>query len=571
MRGATSFSAFLLRSLLVGVLIGWAGVLPGAAQTLSWQWSQLLLPLSPTSLVRVTNSGTDQRGRLYVMGSFIGQAQIGPDTLDSSAGELFVGCLDTAGTWQWVQQYPLPGQWQDGKLAISTNGTPYMLVWEPTGRKLCKLNSATGAIIWQEQAGTARGLAVDQFGNPYLTGYLQGTATICGVRLQATSADSLSLFVLKLDAAGHGQWSAQAHCLDRDSITFSAGILPESIAVDSAGYIAVAGNLANHHYYSLVPPIVRQQPRQGIFGTDTISFRMHQLFVARLSPAGTWQWVHTSDSCHTGFRIWQTQFDGAGNIYVSGDYEQPFAIDTIRFTGYSGVPQFNFYASLTPNGNWHRVGEFTARSSVTRGDFGNLVVHPDGAFSVSGVSNRWGLSLGGPGSTPVPVAPVLIQSPFIATGRPSGQWEVPLTSTATDTMRSIFGTSLSLDSNGNHYLSGFSNSRNSTFGAVPYISQRRFYGFIAKARPGFVLNASSTPTAASPHLLVWPNPARSTLRVMAPNGARSYPIELIDPLGRQVLCQSVAAGTTATLTLPSLTPGLYGVRCGGQLRRIIIE
>lgn len=74
--------------------------------------------------------------------------------------------------------------------------------------------------------------------------------------------------------------------------------------------------------------------------------------------------------------------------------------------------------------------------------------------------------------------------------------------------------------------------------------------------------------AAVPALLLWPNPARESVQLRA---ASSGEVELLDPLGRVVDRTTVSAGQTLTWSLRGLPAGLYGVRCGATVRRLVVD
>ncbi|MDO7873377.1 VCBS repeat-containing protein [Hymenobacter sp. ASUV-10] len=87
------------------------------------------------------------------------------------------------------------------------------------------------------------------------------------------------------------------------------------------------------------------------------------------------------------------------------------------------------------------------------------------------------------------------------------------------------------------------------------------------------LNSAPLPTApgtAPAALRLAPNPASgaATLSGAAPLAA----VQVLDALGRPVLATRTDASGTALLALPAgLAPGLYVVRCAGQVRRLVRE
>lgn len=72
-------------------------------------------------------------------------------------------------------------------------------------------------------------------------------------------------------------------------------------------------------------------------------------------------------------------------------------------------------------------------------------------------------------------------------------------------------------------------------------------------------------------LALYPNPAHDAVTVSLPEGTTPL-VQLCDALGRVVRTQPVSAGaTTETVPLAGLPGGLYFVRCGTQVSRLVVE
>ncbi|MBO2008781.1 T9SS type A sorting domain-containing protein [Hymenobacter negativus] len=70
-----------------------------------------------------------------------------------------------------------------------------------------------------------------------------------------------------------------------------------------------------------------------------------------------------------------------------------------------------------------------------------------------------------------------------------------------------------------------------------------------------------------------PNPATARVRLAWPEAsAAARPVQVLDGLGRQVRqLELPARATTATLETDGLAPGIYLVRCGAALGRLVVE
>lgn len=79
--------------------------------------------------------------------------------------------------------------------------------------------------------------------------------------------------------------------------------------------------------------------------------------------------------------------------------------------------------------------------------------------------------------------------------------------------------------------------------------------------------------AASPGLVLWPNPAHETVQVQLPVGSpTALTAELRDLTGRVVRTVPVGAGTTEVrLPLHGLASGIYALRCGAATHRLVVQ
>ena len=127
---------------------------------------------------------------------------------------------------------------------------------------------------------------------------------------------------------------------------------------------------------------------------------------------------------------------------------------------------------------------------------------------------------------------------------------------------------IDIDPSGRLTLVGATNGR---FGTTPVFS----FGSLAVPDTGvYVVRLSPPPVgiaeevAPAAPLRVWPNPATSAAWVRGGNGAAT----LTDALGRVVLTQAPAADPAADLRLDvrALPPGMYTVRRGAAVRRVVV-
>ena len=172
-----SISKFRLRvPVLLLVLPIW-----GFAQTPDFGWAKRAGGNDSDSSRAIA---ADRMGNCYATGWFIGTATFGGTTLTSSGeGDIFVAKYDRAGKVLWARRAG-GGSFDEGS-----------------------------------------GIAVDDTGNCYVTGYFSGTATFGGATL--TSGGNGEVFVAKYDSAGNVIWVKHGGGTDEDH--------GNGIAVDGMG------------------------------------------------------------------------------------------------------------------------------------------------------------------------------------------------------------------------------------------------------------------------------------------------------------------------------------------------
>lgn len=164
-----------------------------------------------------------------------------------------------------------------------------------------------GVIQWAEKAGgtsTDRGLSIDidASGNCYVTGIFNGTANFDGTNI--TSAGAEDVFVAKYTTAGALDWVSSAGGAGAD--------IGNGIAVDNSGNVVVTGEFKG----------------TSTFGANTITSTNNStdVFTTKLSSTGTFTWVEQGSSSQTCRGI-DVAADGAGNVYITGQFSDSITFD----------------------------------------------------------------------------------------------------------------------------------------------------------------------------------------------------------------------------------------------------
>lgn len=207
----------------------------------------------------------DPTGNVYCSGNFVGTNAFGGLSLSANGlQDGYVGKLDPAGTWVWVR--------------------------------------ATGGLGYDYAAG----VGVDYAGNVLVAGgFGVPSATFGSITIPNRGGGNFDAYVAKLDPNGNYLWAEGMGGTDND--------VTGELVVDDDGSTYVIGS-----YQDYGPG--------ATFGTilmPNLGRRFGQCFVAKITPAGTFDWVATSSS-GTYDEFGQTiALDRRGGVYAAGNHTGP--------------------------------------------------------------------------------------------------------------------------------------------------------------------------------------------------------------------------------------------------------
>jgi len=330
----------------------------------------------------------DASGNVYFTGNFCSKvAAFGPTTLQQSntnTHKTYVAKLSPTGQWRWAVQADADYRTLNdlaASLAVDKSGNVYIAgqfdslqltlgntTLTNTSNSdsdlfVAKLNT-NGQWLWAVSGGGtgldfASGVAVDAAGNVYLSAYLEGkTSTLGGTVLTSTGSGTVA--VAKLSPTGTWQWLATA--------SGTSSTCPFGIAVDDAGQAYVTGMFN----------------AQTSFGTAVLqAVGGNDIFVARLSAAGTWQWA-TRGGSTTNEWAQAIALDKAGNSYVAGHFmSAAINLGGTVLTNRSSAYDI-FVGKLNAQGDW--VGAASAGGGGD--DFSQTVaLDGQGGVYIGGYSN----------------------------------------------------------------------------------------------------------------------------------------------------------------------------------------
>ncbi len=560
----------LLTLLLAGLGRGWA-------QAPAWGQAVSLNPSGGSGISYSGAIATDVAGNQYVTGSFNGTLVLGSTTLVSTHYyDMFVAKRNAAtGAWLWAVQIE---NCDGADVAVDAGGNA-VVTGNITGTAffatspvvttlvaarsynafVAKFAAGTGACVWAVQTGgnddnMGLEVAVDASGNALVTGSFGGTISFgTGAALIAlASAGRLDVFVAKFAAStGACTWAVGAGGSDPDE--------GNAVAVDAAGNAFVTGTFRGTASFGTGP---------GATTLTAVSSTANygDLFVAKFgASAGACVWaVRAGGSGIDGGEA--IAIDASGNALVAGSFSGTSTFNTspvptvLASAGSGDVLVAKFGAStgacawaVQAGGNGSDIGFGVALDAG-----GNVVVA--GTFANTA---RFATS---------PAPTLLVSAGFadvflakFAAGTGTCVWAL-----GTGSSNGSTGAGVAVDAAGNASVTGsfYNTARFGNLVLVGNSSPNAATGFVA-VLPG----AGTLPTrapAARPTLTLFPNPARHACQVQGT--AAGAAVTVCDALGRPLARAVADASGTASLALPAgLAPGLYLVRSGGQVRRLVVE
>jgi hypothetical protein len=292
----------------------------------------------------------DYFGDTYITGRFSGTATFGPVTLTGAgspevffSSDVFVAKYDKNGNVLWAKSFgPAAGE----SIALDNAGNFYLTGYFAGTATFGSYNitsageldifvvkcDSVGNVLWARSGGgtvadQGLSIAVDSFGNSYVTGVFGETATFDSVSLTSV-AGSADVFVAKYDSTGSVMWARSAGGADIDQ--------GYGIAVDAEGNSHVAGVFRGN----------------ATFGSFTlISNGADDIFVAKYDPDGNVVWTQSAGgiSLDSGYGI---AIDTLGNSYITGSFVGTVMFGAFKVASAGGTDVFVAKYDSTGNVLW---------------------------------------------------------------------------------------------------------------------------------------------------------------------------------------------------------------------------
>jgi len=250
----------------------------------NWLWAKNVGGTSFDSGYGIT---TDANGNIYIIGSFIDNADFGSYSLTSNGySDIFVAKMDADGNWLWAVNAGGYSADQGNVITTDANGNVYVtghfsgtasfdsITLISNGRAdifIAKIDT-NGNWLWAESAGSGGnnndegfGIITDTDDNVYIAGIYTGTAYFGN--LTFITSGSFDVFVAKMDSDGNWLWVKNAGGSEMD---FAYGITTD----------------ADENFY-----VTGHCGGTASFGSHSLASNSNDVFVAKIDADGNWLWV----------------------------------------------------------------------------------------------------------------------------------------------------------------------------------------------------------------------------------------------------------------------------------------
>lgn len=536
---------------------------PAYAQP-TWQWASGPTSINASNLGSGVNAtAVDASGNVVVAGYFRGTLTLGSFGLTSAGGrDIFVARLSPAGVWQQAMRAGGTADDEAFAVALEPNGTAVVAGsftsptagFGPTTLTNAGMNdafvarlNAAGAWVQAVRAGSPDGegvkaVAVDTGGQVVVAGYFSGTGIATfGAFTVAGAGGRQNIYVARLNAAGTWTQAVSAEGSSGDFVT--------GLALDNAGTATVCGTFA-------------LSTRFGSLSLTSVGDV--DVFVARLNSAGVWTQAAQAGGTSADFAN-AVAVDAAGNVVVVGvTTSNASTFGTIPLPGVPNIPeptsQRLFVARLSAAGTWTQAVRAGSSGAVIPRAV--QVADGTGAALVTGLfsgSIRLGPSLMSNGAYDV----------FVARLDAAGTWTEGVRAGG---LEDDHAQGMAIDGGGNVIIAG-AFTRVATFGSTTLTNTNTTNEAILVARLSGLVPTATRAALPAEVFTLSPNPATTQVRLTWPEATPApRPVQVLDNLGREVRRLALPArATSATVDTDGLTPGLYLVRCGAAVGRLVVE
>lgn len=323
----------------------------------------------------------DNKGNIYVCGSFFDQILISGDVFDAigmSSGDMFLAKYDKTGVLQWAKIYGSEDYDEVAPyVAVDSLGSVYLAggfggtgvfgnkTLNSAGSSdafVCKI-SALGDVIWARGVGgaeldEAKAVSVSPNGDRiYVTGTFAGSAMFGSTQV-ISYFNKKDFFVLAYNADGAQQWVKRIGHPENDNFI--------NTSTDAAGALLLTGAMSGATTFDQTTVNAN-----GEFFSD--------LFIAKMTKAGAFEFIKNFGGPYMDMGL-AIAADPRGGMFVAGTFDSSSAYDGNYVTSVGGSDAFIAHFFANGEFEWIRTvgGPYDDEG---RG----VVVSPDGIPYFAGV------------------------------------------------------------------------------------------------------------------------------------------------------------------------------------------
>jgi len=516
------------------------------AQSPNWLWAKSAVGSGDECGNSIS---TDANGNSYITGRFYGSITFGNTTLTNAGGwDIFIVKYDGAGNVLWAKSAGGTGPVIGNSISTDANGNLYItgqfydtitfgstMLTSVGGWDIFVVKyDGAGNVLWAKSAGGNKNdygnsISTDINGNSYITGeFKSNTITIGSTTLTNAGSYSSDIFVVKYDGAGNLLWAKSAGGAGHD--------YGNSISTDTSGNSYITGSFGS-------PTIT--------FGSTTLtntSASHVDLFVVKYDGAGNVLWAksaggsldESSNSIHT---------DANGNSYITGNFDGSitFGSTTLTYTGSFGNDIFIVKYDGAGNVLWAKSAGGSLDESSN-----SISTDANGNSYITGRFYSSTITFGSDTLTNAGTDDIFVVK---YDGAGNVLWAKSAGGTEDD-----HGWSISLDANGNSYITGGFASPIITFGSTTLTNAGDWDIFVVKLDNVTGIAEYNEPFNA---ITVFPNPANGKFTVNSK--IKISKIEVINVQGKKVYtsqintAQSILEGLSTEIDLSNESKGIYFV------------
>lgn len=509
------------------------------AQAPDWQWAQGAGDNSYDYAYSVTVNAS---GNSYVAGYFNTSITFGTSyTLTSNGStDLYIVNFDPNGNVIWAEGTGGSGDDRAYSVATDASGNCFMAgCFKSPSVSFDTFNltnaggntydvflakyDANGSVIWAKGAGgtgddRAWAVAVDKYGNIYLTGYFV-SSSISFDTFTLTNSGGVDIFTVKFSQEGAVQWAKSAAGSDWDFGT--------AIAADEYANCYLTGYFRGSDI---------------TFGTVTLTnsnSSFYDMCLVKYGPDGTVLWAKSAGGSgeDVGSAV---AVNGAGDCFVVGYFKSSTMTFGNTTLTNAGTAEDMYLAKYDPDGTL----VWANSAGGTQGDvFSGVTVDSLGNICVTGYFKSPAMTFG---TSTLTNAAEGLADIFLGIYDQSGspRWAKSAGGTGDD-----YAVSVTVDSSRSCFLAGYFGSPSITFGSITLTNAGTSDMFISKLENYSGINDPTNPVSIS----VFPNPASGYLTI---NFTQKAIIEILNIEGQVI--QSIFNDDGETTTdISALPGGLY--------------